>query len=180
MPLIIQLGSTVAIGFDGDAAVLDPTAMAGTAGAPADAGRRSQKVPEQGIDDTSLVPPYARWFVMPGAEVPIATDPKDATRAQIDWAQLAEHRATAGGRWREAPPEGSSATAQLTMAPPAESAMATWDGFDLTMSRESAAAIEGITVERCAGIEAVPTKRRLLPKDRDAVAASDCGVRFGR
>ncbi len=137
MPLVVRLGSTVAIRFEGDAAVLDPAAMAGTPGAPADAGRKSRKVPGQGVDDTSLdsrvlsrlkkwpgetavvlsfeqtrtfgmltenwnivvrrvdggeaqvgkdhVPPYARWFVVPGAEVPIVVDPRDSSRAQIGW-----------------------------------------------------------------------------------------------
>ncbi len=166
MPLVIRLGSTVAIRFDGDAAVLDPAAMAGTPGAPADAGRRSKKVPDQGVEDTSLdmrvlsrlkkwtpetavvtsfeqtqvfgmltenwnivlrrpdgsvatvgrdnVPPYARWFVVPGAEVPIVVDPKDPSRAQVNWALLAEERAAVGGRWQDPAPAGSIAAGQLS------------------------------------------------------------------
>jgi len=165
MPLVVRLRSTVAIRFEGDAAVLDPAAMAGTPGAPADAGRKSRKVPDQGVDDTSLdsrvlsrlekwtpetaviqsfeqtrtfgmltenwniivrradgreatvgkdhVPPYARWFVTAGVEVPIVVDPQDAARAQIDWAKLAEQHGAAGGLWRDPPPEGSIAAAQL-------------------------------------------------------------------
>lgn len=165
MPLVVRLGSTVAIRLEGDAAVLDPAAMAGTPGAPADAGRRSRKVPDQGVDDTSLdmrvvsrlkkwtpetavvrsfeqvqsfgmamenwhivvrradgseatvgkdhVPPYARWFVVPGAEVPIVVELEDASRAQIDWTLLAEQRAAVGGRWQDPAPEGSIAAAQL-------------------------------------------------------------------
>jgi hypothetical protein len=236
MPLVVRLGSTVAIRFDGDAAVLDPAAMAGTPGAPADAGRRSRKAPEQGVDDKSLdsrvlsrlkkwpaevgvvqgfervtafglpmenwhilvrradgstakvnrdhVPPYARWFVAPGSEVPIVVDPKDPTRAQIDWPELAEQRATVGGRWQDPPPEGSIAASLLTATPdPArepEPTVSTRDGFDLSMSPESAAAIEGVTVERCAAIEAALTARRLPPDQHDAVAATDYGVAPGR
>jgi hypothetical protein len=232
MPLVVRLGSTVAIRFDGDAAVLDPVAMAGTPGAPADAGRRSRKTPDQGIDDMALdsrvqsrlkkwtpatgvvesfervtafgmamdnwhilvrrpdgaiakvnrdhVPSYARWFVAPGAEVPIVVDPKDASRAQIDWPALAEQRAGVGGRWQDPPPEGSIAEALLIQMVEPEPVAATGDGFDLTMSPESAAAIEGITVERCAAIEAALTARRLPTDQHDAVAASDFGVAPGR
>jgi hypothetical protein len=232
MPLVVRLGSTVAIRFDGDAAVLDPAAMAGTPGAPADAGRRSKKVPDQGVEDQSLdmrvlsrlkkwtpetavvrsfeqtqvfgmmtenwnivvrradgseatvgrdhVPPYARWFVVPGAEVPIVVDPKDPSRAQIDWSLLAEQRATAGGRWQDPAPEGSIAAGQLSGAAVQEEAMSTRDGFDLSMSPESAEAIEGITVERCASIDAALTKRRIPPGEYDEVAARDYGVPVGR
>lgn len=232
MPLMVRLGSTVAIRFEGDAAVLDPAAMAGTPGAPADAGRRSRKVPDQGVDDTSLdmrvlsrlkkwtaetavvrtfeqtsafgmamenwhivvrradgseatvgkdhVPPYARWFVAPGAEVPIVVDPKDASRAQIDWALLAEQRATVGGRWQDPAPEGSIASAQLTAVAAPEQAMSVGGEPDLSMSRESVEAIEGITVERCASIEAALTKRRLPPNQHDEVATRDYGVPAGR
>lgn len=148
MPLVVRLGSTVAIRFDGDAAVLDPAAMDDTPGAPADAGRRSRKVPDQGVDDKSLdmrvlsrlkkwtpetavvqsfeqrqvfgmatlnwdivvrrpgggtatvgrdhVPPYARWFVTPGAEVLIVVDPKDSARADR---LVFAGRAARGHRW---------------------------------------------------------------------------------
>ena len=54
MPMLIRLGSTVAIKADGDAAVVDPQAMAEAPDPPRDAGRRSRKVPAQGMDDKAL------------------------------------------------------------------------------------------------------------------------------
>ncbi len=165
MPLVIRLGSTLAIKADGDSAVVDPDAMAQAPGAPRDAGRRSRKVPDQGVDDQALdgrvlsrlkkwapqegtvesfaqvtvmgmlaenwdivvtcadgtrvtvskdnVPPYARWFVVPGAAVPVVTDPKNPARAQIAWPTLAERAAVTGGTWQEEPPAGSIAAAML-------------------------------------------------------------------
>jgi hypothetical protein len=165
MPMLIRLGSTVAIRADGDAAVIDSQAMAEAPDPPRDAGRRSRKVPEQGMDDKALdmsvlsrikkwtpqdatvesfervtvfgmpsenwtivltcpdgtratvkkdeVPAYARWFVAPGAVVPAVIDPKDATRAQINWPELAARAAVAGGTWQEQPPAGSIAASVL-------------------------------------------------------------------
>jgi hypothetical protein len=165
MPMLIRLGSTVAIKADGDAAVVDPQAMAEAPDPPRDAGRRSRDVPDQGMDDKALdmsvlsrikkwtpqdatvesfermtvfgmpsenwtivvtssdgsrasvkkdeVPPYARWFVAPGAVVPVVIDPKNPSRAQIDWPQLAERAAVAGGAWQEEPPAGSIAARLL-------------------------------------------------------------------
>ncbi|WP_141006986.1 hypothetical protein [Nocardioides humi] len=158
---VIRLGATVRVRTDGDTVALDVAAMAGRLGGWTDPGRRSRKVPEQGVDDRSLdarvlsrlrkwpaetavvvsveqarvlgmpsqdwdvvvqradgaratihrdhVPPYVRWYVHPGAEIPVAIDPKDATRAQGDWPRLAEERAVDGGRWGDPPPEGSLA-----------------------------------------------------------------------
>ena len=56
------------------------------------------------------IPAYARWYVHPGSEVPVVVDPKDPTKIQIDWPQLAEERA--GGSWEDAPPDGSIAAAR--------------------------------------------------------------------
>lgn len=174
MPLVVRLGSTVAIRHDGGKVVLDPAAMAGTPGAPRDAGRRSRKVPDRGLDDQSLdsrvksrlrkwtpetatvtsfeqvrsfgmlmenwhidvrradgtrarvnrdhVPPYARWFVVPGAELPVVVNPKDPTQAQIDWALLGEQHAVSGGRWQDRAPTGSIAESCLRPAAPGERA----------------------------------------------------------
>ena len=171
IPLAIRLGSTIAVKTDGDSVVVDPAAMAGVPGAPRDAGRRSRKAPEQGVDDKALdarvlgrlgkwtpqdatveaferltvlgmpsenwditvacpdgtralvkrdyVPPYVRWYVAPGAVVPVVTDPKDPTRAQVNWPLLAERAAVAGGTWRDDPPPGSIAE-NLLRADPAE------------------------------------------------------------
>ena len=234
MPMLIRLGSTIAIKSDGDAAVIDPQAMAEAPDPPRDAGRRSRKVPEQGMDDKALdmsvlsrirkwtpqdatvesfervtvfgmasenwnivvttpdgtratvkndeVPPYARWFVAPGAVVPAVVDPNDPGRAQINWPELAERTAVAGGVWQEEPPAGSIAAglvgrgAQVEEAPVASMG----DPFDLTPSAESAAAIEGITLERCAYIDAALITARIPPQDYDSYAAAELEVPAGR
>lgn len=158
---VLRLGATVRVRTDGDTVALDIDAMTTRLAGWIDPGRRSRKVPEQGIDDRALdarvlsrlrkwpaetavvvsieqaralgmpsqdwdvvvrradgahatirrdhVPPYVRWFVRPGAELPVVIDPKDATRAQGDWPRLAEECAVAGGRWTDPPPDGSVA-----------------------------------------------------------------------
>jgi hypothetical protein len=65
------------------------------------------------------VPPYVRWYVAPGAVVPVVTDPQDPARAQVHWPLLAERAAVAGGTWRDDAPPGSIAEA-LLRADPAE------------------------------------------------------------
>lgn len=65
------------------------------------------------------VPPYVRWYVAPGAVVPVVTDPTDPAGAQVHWPLLAERAAVAGGTWWEDPPAGSIAEA-LLRADPAE------------------------------------------------------------
>jgi hypothetical protein len=233
MPLVIRLGATLAIKVDGDAAVVDPVAMAGVPGAPRDAGRRAGKVPDQGVDDTALdarvlsrtqkwtpqdakvvsfeqasvlgmpsenwdiavtcadgrtatvkrdyVPPYARWYVAPGAVVPVVTDPKDPGRAQVNWPELAERAAVAGSTWRDDPPAGSIAESLLRADPAAEqtSPVSVGEPFDPTPSVESAEAIEGVTIERWAYVEAALTQARIPPADYDAYAAG-LGVPAGR
>lgn len=229
VPLVIRLGSTIAVKTDGDSVVVDPAAMAGVPGAPSDAGRSSRKAPEQGADDKALVsqvlsriggkwtpqeatvesfarqdvmgmptenwditvtcadgsralvkrdyvPPYARWYVAPGAVVPVVVDPKDPGRAQISYPLLAEQRAVAGGTWQDDPPEGSIADTLLSgnQRPHVEPAAAMGEPIDLTPSEESAAAIEGITIERCAYIEAALIKNRVGQAEYDAYA-----VQFG-
>ncbi len=234
MPMLIRLGSTVAIKSDGAAAVIDPQAMAEAADPPRDAGRRSRKVPEQGMDDRALdmsvlsrikkwtpqdatvesfervtvfgmpsetwtivvttpdgsratvnkdeVPPYARWFVAPGAAVPAVVDPKDSSRAQINWPELAERAAAAGGVWQEQPPAGSIAAGLVSRSGQVEEAPVASMGepIDLTPSAESAAAIEGITVERCAYVDAALIRARVAPQDHDAYAAAQFEVPAGR
>jgi len=234
MPMLIRLGSTLAIKTDGDAVVIDPEAMAEAPDPPRDAGRRSRTVPDQGIDDKALdmsvlsrikkwtpqdatvesfervsllgmptenwtivvstadgtratvtrdqVPAYARWFVAPGAVVPAVFDPKDPGRAQINWPELAERAAVAGGVWQEQPPAGSIAAglvsrdAQIVEAPVA----AMGGPIDLTPSAESATAIEGITIERCAYVDAALIKARVSPQDYDTYAATELEVPAGR
>lgn len=63
------------------------------------------------------VPPYVRWYVAPGAVVPVVTDPQDPARAQVHWPLLAERAAVAGGTWRDDPPPGSIAEALLRADP---------------------------------------------------------------
>jgi hypothetical protein len=232
IPLAIRLGSTLAVKTDGDSVVVDYAAMAGVPGAPKDAGRRSRKAPEQGVDDKALdmsvlsrlrkwtpqeatvesldrvtvmgmpaenwhitlacaggtravakkdyVPPYARWYVAVGAVLPIVLDPKDATRAQVNWPLLAEQRAVAGGSWQDDPPPGSLADTLLSADPRAhETSVASTEPLDLTPSEESGSAIEGLTLERCAYIEAALIKDRVAPAEYDAYAVS-LGVPAGR
>lgn len=234
MPMLIRLGSTVAIRADGDAAVIDPQAMAAAPDPPRDTGRRSRKVPDQGMDDQALdmsvlsrikkwtpqdatvesferltvfgmpsenwtiiltcpdgltstvkrdaVPAYARWFVAPGAVVPAVIDPKDPSRAQIDWPELAERAAVAGGTWQEQPPAGSIAAGLVSRSAQVEEAPVASMGepFDLSPSAEAAAAIEGITIERCAYVDAALMKARVSPQDHDAYAAAELEVPAGR
>lgn len=125
------------------------------------------------------VPTYARWFVRPSAEVPIVVDPDDASKAQLDWPTLAVERS--GGGWHDEPPTGSIA-ADLP-APPSGavsegSSMAA--EVDLTVSETSAEAIEGVTIERWARIEAALTQARVTPADYDSFAETEFGVAPGR
>mgnify|MGYP000937178854 CR=1 FL=1 len=232
MPLVIRLGSTIAVKTDGDRVVVDPAAMAGVPGAPRDAGRSSRRAPDRGLDDTALdtrvrkridewtaqdatvqafervsalgmwmdnwtvtvscgdgtiatvqndqVPPYARWFVAPGAVVPVVIDPKDPTRAQVDWPELAERAAVAGGSWQDPAPEGSIAASLLRVDPEAQASVATMGApVDLAPSAESAQAIEGVTIQQWAYVEAALTRARIPPAEYDAYAAG-LGVPAGR
>lgn len=54
LPLVVRLGSTIAVRTDGRSVAVDPASMAGVPGAPFDAGRTSRKVPERGLDDKAL------------------------------------------------------------------------------------------------------------------------------
>ena len=232
IPLVIRLGSTLAVKTDGDSVVVDAAAMAGVPGAPKDAGRRSRKAPDQGVDDKALdmsvlsrlgkwtpqeatveslervtvmgmpaenwhitvacadgtralvkkdyVPPYVRWYVAPGAVVPVVVDPKDPTRAQVNWPLLAERAAVAGGTWQDDPPPGSLADVVLSADPRAgETSVASTEPLDLTPSEESAAAIEGLTVEQCAYIEAALIQAKVAPAEYDAFAVQH-GAPAGR
>ena len=128
------------------------------------------------------VPPYARWFVGPGALVPVVTDPKDAGRAQVSWPELAERAAVAGGSWQDRPPEGSIAASLLMAATSAEavSAASIGEGADVTPTAESSEAIEGITVERCAYVEAALSLAGIPPAEYDGYASENLGVPAGR
>ena len=201
---------------------------------PRDAGRRSRKVPDQGMDDRALdmsvlsriekwapqdatvesfervtvfgmpseswtivvtiadgtratvnkdkVPPYARWFVSPGAVVPAVIDPKDPSRAQINWPELAERAAVAGGVWQEQPRRAASPPALVSRSGQVEEApvASMGESFDLIPSAESVAAIEGITVERCTYVDAALIRARVSPQDHDAYATAQFEVPAGR
>lgn len=233
IPLVIRLGSTIAVKTDGDSVVVDPAAMSGVPGAPRDAGRGSRKAPDQGMDDKALdmrvlsrlgkwtpqdatvesferitvlgmpsenwditvtnadgtraivkkdyVPPYARWYVAPGAVFPVLTDPKDPARAQVNWPLLAERAAVAGGTWQDDPPAGSIAEALLRAVPATDEApaAASDEPLDLTPAAESVEAVEGITLERFAYIEAALIQARVSPAEHDAFA-TQLGAPAGR
>jgi len=127
------------------------------------------------------VPPYARWYVHPGAELPIVVDPKDPGRAQGNWPLLAEQRAVAGGTWEDPPPQGSIAESLFAApagTPTPAAGMGSEAAFDPAPEPGSADAIEGITVEQCARIEHALSQ--VAPGDKDGVASEQHGVPAGR
>jgi hypothetical protein len=125
------------------------------------------------------IPSYTRWFVHPGSEVPIVVDPGKPASMQIDWPLLAEERA--GGSWDDAPPEGSIAADLVAnrQGPPVEAATMGAE-IDFTPSDESVEAIEGVTLQQWALIEASLIQDRVPPNDYDAYATERFGVPAGR
>lgn len=63
------------------------------------------------------VPPYAWWSAFPGAEVPVGIDPKDPTRAAVEWPAVALIARTEPVGIHDVPPAGS--IAEEVMRPPA-------------------------------------------------------------
>jgi hypothetical protein len=55
------------------------------------------------------IPFYAAWLAAPGAELPVAVDPKDPAKAVVDWAAAANEPGRSPGRLEDPPPEGSAA-----------------------------------------------------------------------
>jgi hypothetical protein len=125
-----------------------------------------------------FVPPYARWFVFPGATVPLAVDPKDPTMAQVDWPALATENS--GGSWRDAPPDGSVAALALVKEAPQQAGSIGGGPIDLTVSAESAEAIEGVTLDQWALVEAALIQGRVPPGQYDEFATAHHGVPAGR
>jgi len=125
------------------------------------------------------VPTYLRWFVHPGADVPIVVDPSDPTRAQVHWLALADERS--GGRWDDDPPEGSIAAALLSAASDT-AAMAVGESgpIDLTPSAEATEAIEGVSIEQWGLVQAAIVHDRVPPAQYDAYATERYGVAAGR
>jgi len=56
------------------------------------------------------IPFYAAWLAAPGAGVPVAVDPKDSSKAVIDWAAAANEPGRSPGRLGDPPPSGSAAS----------------------------------------------------------------------
>jgi Protein of unknown function (DUF3592) len=55
------------------------------------------------------VPFYAGWLAAPGAEIPVAVDPKDPAKAVVDWAAAANESGRSPGRLDDPPPDGGAA-----------------------------------------------------------------------
>ena len=65
-----------------------------------------------------LVPFYASWLAVPGADVPIVFDPNDPGKASVDWPAAANEAAERAGALDDAPPAGSIAGPSSTTAAP--------------------------------------------------------------
>jgi hypothetical protein len=63
----------------------------------------------QAVAGNTEIPFYAAWLAAPGAEVPVAVDPKDPAKAVVDWAGAANEPGRTPGRLDDPPPDGSAA-----------------------------------------------------------------------
>jgi hypothetical protein len=63
----------------------------------------------QAVAGNIEVPFYAAWLAAPGAELPVAVDPKDPAEAVVDWAAAANEPSRSPGRLEDPPPHGSAA-----------------------------------------------------------------------
>jgi hypothetical protein len=63
----------------------------------------------QAVAANTEIPFYAAWLAAPGAEVPVAVDPKDPAKAVVDWAAAANEPSRSPGRLDDPPPDGSAA-----------------------------------------------------------------------
>ena len=99
----------------------------------------------------------------------------------MNWPLLAERAAVAGGTWQDDPPAGSIAEALLRAVPATHGtpAAASDEPLDLTPAAESVEAVEGITLERFAYIEAALIQARVSPAEHDAYA-TQLGAPAGR
>lgn len=64
----------------------------------------------QAVAGNTEIPFYAAWLAAPGAEVPVAVDPKDPAKAVVDWAAAANEPNRSPGRLDDPPPNGSAAS----------------------------------------------------------------------
>jgi hypothetical protein len=62
----------------------------------------------QAVAGNTEIPFYAAWLAAPGAEVPVAVDPKDPAKAVVDWAAAANEPSRSPGRLDDPPPDGSA------------------------------------------------------------------------
>jgi hypothetical protein len=63
----------------------------------------------QAVAGNIEIPFYAAWLAAPGADVPVAVDPKDPAKAVVDWAAAANEPSRSPGRLDDPPPDGSAA-----------------------------------------------------------------------
>ncbi len=63
----------------------------------------------QAAAGNAQIPFYAAWLAAPGAEVPVAVDPKNPAKAVVDWAAAANEPQRSPGRLDDPPPDGSAA-----------------------------------------------------------------------
>jgi hypothetical protein len=63
----------------------------------------------QAVAPNTEIPFYAAWLAAPGAELPVAVDPKDSAKAVVDWAAAANEPGRSPGRLDDPPPDGSAA-----------------------------------------------------------------------
>lgn len=63
----------------------------------------------EAVAGNTEIPFYAAWLAAPGAEVPVAVDPKDPAQAVVDWAAAA-NEPRSPGRLDDPPPDGSAAS----------------------------------------------------------------------
>ena len=63
----------------------------------------------QAVAGNAQIPFYAAWLAAPGAEVPVAVDPKNPAKAVVDWAAAANEPQRSPGRLDDPPPDGSAA-----------------------------------------------------------------------
>ena len=64
----------------------------------------------QTVAGNTEIPFYAAWLAAPGAELPVAVDPKDPAKAVVDWAAAANEPNRSPGRLDDPPPDGSAAS----------------------------------------------------------------------
>lgn len=132
------------------------------------------------------VPSYVRWYVRPGAELPIVVDPKDATRGQVDWPRLAEERAAAGGRWQDTPPEGTIAADLQHPSDESRAEQATGLSFGVEQEVWPApddpglSPIEGVDLETWAHVQVAIAQARTPPGEHDDYATEHHGIPAGR